>query len=189
MSRGEAIKRVTATGKRATRSRVAREIRLGGPGSAGGINNAEILFIFSKGSPLHKQPPRPWLEPSIEANKAIIVPHLEAASKAILDQKPQDAERELKRAGTVAANAAKRWPTDGRNGWAPNAPSTIARKGSSRPGIDIGSVRRALTYVLRVAGGKAIAGNLGSQHQYFGKSSSGVAAKAEEIGEEAAGAL
>jgi hypothetical protein len=114
------------------------------------ITNASILFIFSKGSPLKKIPARPWLEPAIKLNKDLITPHLGAAAKAVLDHNPMRAERELKLAGTVAANAARRFPTDPRNAWAPNAPSTIRRKKKSDvPGINTGQVRRALTWVLR----------------------------------------
>ena len=109
---------------------------------------AQDLYVYSHGSPLMRIPPRPVLEPSVEQNKDIIVPHLEAASKAILDHKPQDAERELKLAGTVAANAAKRYVRQGNN-LAPNAPSTIRRKGSSRPLIASGAMIRAIVSVVR----------------------------------------
>ena len=130
------------------------EVLVGIPASAatrkkGPINNASLMFVFSKGSPLKKIPARPWIELAVKANKELITPHLGAAAKAVLDKNPVRAERELKLAGTVAANAAKRWATDPRNGWAPNAPSTIRRKGSDRPGIDTGQLRRAITAVVR----------------------------------------
>jgi hypothetical protein len=115
------------------------------------INNAEAMFLFSKGSPLRNQPPRPWLEPAIEKSKQIITPHLEAAARAVLEQDPARAERELKLAGIVASNAAKKYPVEA-NGWAPNAPSTIRQKGSDRPGISTGQLRRSIVSVVRENG-------------------------------------
>jgi hypothetical protein len=123
-----------------------------GKGKGSAINSAELAFIHSKGSPLQGIPARPFLEPSIEANKQIITPHLEAAARAVMDQDPERAERELKLAGTVAANSAKKWFTDPRNNWAPNAPSTIRRKGSSKPLIDTGQLRRSIVAVVRENG-------------------------------------
>ena len=114
------------------------------------INNASLLFVLSKGSPLNNIPPAPVLEPSIEANQKLITPHLAAAADAVLDQNPNGALLELQRAGTVAANGAKRWFTDPRNNWPPNAPSTIARKGSDRRNVDTGALRRAITSVVRI---------------------------------------
>ena len=130
------------------------EVLVGIPASAatrknGPINNASLLFILSKGSPLKKIPATPILEPAIVKGKTLITPHLGAAAKAVLDKNPLKAERELKLAGTVAVNAVKRYFTDPANGWPPNAPSTIKRKGSDRRNIDTGSLRRSLTYVLR----------------------------------------
>ncbi|HXS93031.1 MAG TPA: hypothetical protein VN736_00410 [Candidatus Limnocylindrales bacterium] len=113
----------------------------------GKINNASLLFILSKGSPINHIPPRPVLEPSIEENKKIIAPHLGAAAKAILDKRPDQAQRELELAGTLASDAAKRYITSGE--LAPNAPSTIARKGSDQPLIDTGALRRSITFVVR----------------------------------------
>lgn len=50
----------------------------------------------------------------------------------------------LGRLGQLAAGKVKAGFTTGE--WAPNAPSTIARKGSDRPGIDTGSYRQSITY-------------------------------------------
>jgi hypothetical protein len=118
------------------------------------VNNASLLFVFSNGSPLRHIPPRPVLEPAIEQNKDLVTPHLAEAARLITEHRPDAAQRELQRAGTIAANAAKRRFTEP-NDWAPNAPSTIKHKnkkhkGEARPGIDSGQMRRALTYVVRV---------------------------------------
>jgi|SRR6185312_1860957 len=132
-----------------------------------GINNASVLYVFSKGSPLRGTPPRPVLEPAIEKDKRLITPELGAAGKAMFEENPTEVSRHLNRAGTIAANSAKRMFTDPQNGWAPNAPSTIRAKGSDRPGIDTGAMRRAITHVVSVDGRESqpvsIAGGLAEE--------------------------
>ena len=61
-----------ATGKRAKK---LRDLVLKG---AGAVNNAELLFIHTKGSPLRKIPARPVLQPAVEAdgNKQAIAAEL-----------------------------------------------------------------------------------------------------------------
>jgi hypothetical protein len=130
------------------------------------INNASLLWLLSKGSPLRNIPATPILEPAVENSKKLTAPELAAAAKAILDSKPSEATVHLKRAGQIAVNAAKRMFTD--NDWPPNAPSTIARKMSKSAkkqlaagkityteaaegvlrNVDSGQLRRAITYVL-----------------------------------------
>ena len=150
MTKAEAIGSIESRGEKATKGRIKKEIaKFTGAAGGGTVTNAALMFIFSKGSPLRKIPARPWIEPAVEASKELITPHLGAAAKAVLEHDPTRAERQLNLAGTVAANAARRWPTNPANHWAPNAPSTIKRKGSDRPGIDTGQLRRALTHVLR----------------------------------------
>lgn len=113
------------------------------------INNAELMYLHTNGSPLQNIPARPVIEPAIEAddNKKMIVDELEKCANAELDGRIDDAVAFLQRAGTVGANAAKRWFRDPRNGWPPNAPMTIAKKGSDRPLIDTGELRRSITHV------------------------------------------
>lgn len=113
------------------------------------MNNATLMFIHTHGSPLRNIPARAVLEPAIKADFKLIDPHLKRAAQATIQGKPQVAEQALNMAGIAASNVAKRWFTDPRNGWAPNAPSTIAQKGSDRPMIDTGQLRGAITYVVR----------------------------------------
>jgi hypothetical protein len=114
------------------------------------VSNAELLYIFSKGSLVRKQPPRPVLEPAIEAegNKEAIAHEIVGAMRATLEGKESAVLSQLKRAGTAGQNAARGWFTDSRNHWAPNAPSTIAAKGSDTPGIDTGAMRASIVYVV-----------------------------------------
>jgi hypothetical protein len=114
------------------------------------VTNAELLYIHTHGSRLQNIPPRPVIEPAIWApgNKENIAAELKDAVVEVLHQNPQGATIHLKLAGTVASNAAKRWFTDPRNDWLPNSQKTIDRKGSDRPLIDTGELRRAITYVV-----------------------------------------
>ena len=129
------------------------------------VNNAELLFIFSKGrkakpgysaaadlylhskgSPMTLQKPRPVLEPAVEAdgNRQAIASEIAASCKANLAGDHELAVKKMKRAALAGQNAARSWFTDSRNNWAPNKPSTIKAKGSNRPGIDTGAMRAAI---------------------------------------------
>jgi hypothetical protein len=121
----------------------------------GEINNAELLFIFTNGSPLHGQPPRVVIEAAIEAEptKTLIAKQLAKASACALDGDEAGMIDALDRAGQIGESASKRWFTDPRNGWAPNADSTIRAKGSDRPGIDTGQMRRAITHITESGDG------------------------------------
>jgi hypothetical protein len=113
------------------------------------ITNAGLMYIHTNGSEVMHIPARPVIEPAIEApdNKERIAATLGAAMTAELNGEHATAVENIRKAGTQGANAAKRWFTDPRNNWAPNAPSTIAAKGSARPLIDKGELRRAITHV------------------------------------------
>lgn len=112
-------------------------------------NAATKMYLRSHGSPLWQTPPRPMIEPAIEAkdNQKAITDELQKAAEAALDGRIEDCEKGFNRAGLTGQNVVRAWFTDSRNGWPPNAPSTIARKGSSRPNIDTDQLRKAMTYV------------------------------------------
>ena len=114
------------------------------------ITNASLMFIHSKGSPIRGIPARPTIEPAIQQSQALISPQLARASQYLMQNKPREAEKALARAGTVAVNATKRM--FGSAQLAPNAPSTIKRKGSDKPLINTAALRRAQTYVVCVSG-------------------------------------
>lgn len=115
------------------------------------LSSAEVLFLLSKGSPGRSQPPRPVLEPAVsDPDNARKIGHeIAAADKAGLAGNRIEQLNRMRRAGLAGQNAARGWFTNPRNGWAPNAPSTIAAKGSDTPGIDTGATRAAITYVVR----------------------------------------
>ncbi len=120
------------------------------------ITNASLMWILSKGSALRNLPPRPVVEMGIEKAKDLIAPQLAAGAKALLANKPLEAQRALGRAGTIAENSVKRM--FGSSELAPNAPSTIAKKGSSAVLIDTSSLRRSVTHVIRVVGKEPVEG-------------------------------
>lgn len=115
------------------------------------INNAELLFIHTNGSPKQNIPPRPVIEPAInnKQTKLTIMEHFKIAVVAALEGNEQVFHNELAIAGMIAQNAARDWFTNPANGWAPNTPATIKAKGSSRPLIDTGEMRKSIIYVVR----------------------------------------
>ena len=94
------------------------------------VNNAQLLFIHTNGSPLRRIPARPVIEPAIEApdHKAEIVGYLKGAIQANLDGDKAQTVKLLDRAGQAGEEAARDWFVDPRNGWAPLKWSTILRK-------------------------------------------------------------
>lgn len=108
------------------------------------------MYLHSYGVAIFGIPPRPIIEPAIEARGNIepITEELKKAAAAQLAGNRAGAMAGLRRAGMMGQNAVRGWFTDPRNGWAPNKPSTIKRKGSDRPLIDTGELRKSVTYVV-----------------------------------------
>lgn len=125
------------------RAKMAPNMRLG-------YTAAHALYLHTHGSPLWQTPPRPIIEPAIEAkgNREPICAQLKLAAEAVLDGNKGEAVRYLNLAGLEATNRCRAWFRDPRNNWAPNAQSTIKRKKSSAPNIDTGQLRKALTWVV-----------------------------------------
>jgi hypothetical protein len=115
------------------------------------VGNAALMYIHTHGSMLRGIPSRPVIEPAISAkgNKEKIEDQLAAAARAAMDGNDVLAKRSLKLAGMLGQNAARGWFTDPRNGWAPNTEATIAAKGSDKPLIDTGQLRKAIIYVVK----------------------------------------
>lgn len=115
-------------------------------------SEAYQLYIQEHGSPLWASPPRPVLEPAIEHRKDWIAEQLSKAAEAALDGNVKGVQDGLHKAGRVAESAAIDWFTNPANGWAPNSPETIKLKGSDKPLIDTGELRKSITHVLRRKG-------------------------------------
>lgn len=114
------------------------------------VNNAELAYIHTNGSPIRNIPPRPIIEPAIKDSKEQIGDQLAKAAKATLDGK--DGKPYLEKAGIIGQNASRGWFTNPKNGWQPNSPLTISKKGSDKPLIDTGELRKSITYVVRKKG-------------------------------------
>lgn len=112
-------------------------------------SKAHSMYIREHGSPLFRVPPRPVLEPAIEDSKEIIAEELKQANISALDRNPAQAETHLNKAGMIAQSAAQNWFENPKNGWPPNAESTIKKKGSDVPLVDTNELRKSITYVLR----------------------------------------
>lgn len=107
------------------------------------------LYIMSHGSPLWQIPPRPVLEPALEYHKDAIGKLFAAVIKAACKGDEAALKVAMDRCGLAAQNYSRDWFTNPRNGWPPNSPRTIKEKGSARPLIDTGIMRKAITYVVR----------------------------------------
>lgn len=149
-SKTSRIKDIRARTKKFTSAKSKKKKKHLGKVAAGTtLSNAQALRVFTDGSPLNHQPPRPVIEPAIQAqgNKENIVALIVAANKAELEGKHTEAKKLLAKAGRVARDAAKAWFYDSRNNWADNAPSTVSHKGFDQPGIDTQAMRNAITYI------------------------------------------
>lgn len=131
---------------RAMRSEMDQEMTKGAT-----YGKAHQMYIQAHGSPLWHSPPRPIIEPAIEnpKNQAFIVEDLKAVARAALDGNKKQTEAELNKAGMDAQNAVRDWFTNDKNNWPVNAPATIEQKGSDRPLIDTGELRKSISYVIR----------------------------------------
>ena len=117
----------------------------------GGISNAGLLYLHEKGVPSHNIPPRPVLKPAIrdEATQERIKKLLrDAAVEALVHGNKAKCEQDFHKAGMVGRDACKKYISAGGN-LAPNSPYTIAKKGSSLPLVDTGSMLNSITYAVR----------------------------------------
>jgi len=114
-----------------------------------GYHEALDMYIYSHGSPLWQSPPRPIIEPAIEDDKEVISELMGEASTAALDGNIQKANQKLQQAGLEGQAASQDWFDNPKNKWAPNSPRTVEEKGSDKPLIDTGELRKAITYVIR----------------------------------------
>jgi hypothetical protein len=129
------------------------------------LTNAELLYLHEHGFEFEaangrmiEVPARPTLRPGIASVRSEISEGLAAAGRAATDGNEKLAERMLHRVGLIGQNAVRRWFVVG--DLAPLSEATLAgrrrrgRKGT-RPLIDTGQLRAAITYVLRKAGAAA----------------------------------
>lgn len=109
---------------------------------------ATAAYIHTHGSIQMQIPPRPIIEPAIEFNQNALIPELRRGAEAGLAGDKAKTVTIMKRVALMAQNFVRGWFTNPANHWAPNAPSTIKRKGSSRPNIDTGELRKSMIGIV-----------------------------------------
>jgi hypothetical protein len=119
-----------------------------------GMTNAALGYIHDNGSPAANIPARPWLRPGIRDVKPEIIARYRAGARAILDGRIADADQVHTSVGLIAEKGVKAKITDG--DFAPLAPRTVAARkargrSSTKPLVDTGQLRAAVTHVIRSA--------------------------------------
>ena len=140
----------------------------------GGVTNAQLIMLHTKGSPLQNLPPRPIIEPALEQSetKQMITDGLKDILQALLNRDPSSAKKNMKILGQHSVNAVQNWFDDPRNSWTPDTEKTIIAKmkkkykgkkkrkeatesalagvqGINVTLVDTNQMRKAITYVIR----------------------------------------
>lgn len=116
------------------------------------INNAQLGYIHEHGAPASNIPARPFLVPGVAEKQDVIAGRLQKAAKAAMDGNTTALESELNAAGLLGQNGARNRINNGPH--EPLAESTLAARRArgregTKPLIDTGQLRNALTYVIR----------------------------------------
>jgi hypothetical protein len=109
----------------------------------GNITLLEVAAIQEFGAPAASIPQRSFVRSTVDNNRGAIYKTIGALAKQIARGK-LTREAALERVGARVEGMIKRAIADGIE--PANAPSTIARKGSSKPLINTGQLRSAVTY-------------------------------------------
>jgi len=121
-----------------------------------GYPKALQMYIQEHGSPMMSVPPRPIIEPALndKESQPIISGKMKAVAQKELSGNKEEAKEELENAALTAQIIVQKWWDNPNNNWPPNAQSTIARKGSDRPLIDIGELRKSITGITETGDNK-----------------------------------
>ena len=93
-------------------------------------------------------PSRPFMRKSVDENEDKINDFVQSVKKELISGTP--ANQVLKKIGIFQKDLMQEKITEG--SFAPNAPSTIPKKGSSKPLIDTGRMRQSVNYVIQKRG-------------------------------------
>ena len=131
---------------------VSLEIQVGfpegmGDGYENGASLAEVAAYNEFGG--SSKPARPFMRQSFENHQADLQSGCDAANLRL--NHGGTAEQALNELGLLAKGLVQEEIVEG--GFAPNAPSTIAQKGSAQPLIDTGHMRQSVNYVIKPRGG------------------------------------
>ncbi len=132
-----------------------RDVLVGVPAGEGrddGPTNAEIGYQNEFGSPANNIPARPHLLPGVASVQDKVVAKLTQAADAAASGRVSDAERHLHAAGLLAQNSVRRTLTT--TAYRPLSERTLAERRArgrtgTKPLIDTGQYRRAITYIVR----------------------------------------
>jgi len=125
------------------------EVRVGfqaGEAEHDGVDMTDIAMWNELGT--RHVPPRPFLRQSVDGNEGKIKKMCEAQMQAIA--KGGTAEEAMNAIGIMQKGLIQE--TIAKGSFAPNAPSTIKRKGSSKPLIDTGRMRQSVNFVIQPKG-------------------------------------
>jgi hypothetical protein len=92
-------------------------------------------------------PKRDFMGEAQDAIHQATKPIMKRIAQAVNEDKAKAVNALTDAAGMVAADQIKKTIRDG--AWVPNSPTTVARKGSSKPLIDTGHMIQSVTYVVR----------------------------------------
>lgn len=126
------------------------------------LNNAELAYIHSKGSPKHHIPARPFIEPGIEEAKDKIAGRMKASAIAALKGDTGTAISELHKAGQYGETSVRDYLKGGHlapnaeitkhGGWMKNKVSGktfyVKGKGEEPPLIDTGDLRKSISHIV-----------------------------------------
>lgn len=117
-------------------------------GKSSGMTMAELATLHEFGSADGKIPPRSSIRMPLETKGEKLYAFMKSSSAKNL-LAAGETEKLLKLLGVAAEGAIQEaFESRGFGGWAPNAPATIARKGSDAPLIDTGELRKSYTSEL-----------------------------------------
>ncbi len=112
-----------------------------------GTTIAEVAAYNEFGS--SDTPERPFMRQSFENHESELQAACDAANRLV--SSGGSADQALQQIGVVAKGLVQEEIVNG--GFAPNAESTIRKKGSEQPLIDTGTMRQAVNFVVKQRGG------------------------------------
>lgn len=125
------------------------QVLVGVPTGAGsyedGLTIATVAAVNEFGSADGKIPARPFLHPAIQEGAPMFRRIAELRLPEVIAGK-ENLLKALHQMGTLGVSLVQEKITDIRT--PPNAPSTIAKKGSSNPLIDTGALRQSIDYLI-----------------------------------------
>lgn len=114
-----------------------------------GLSNAEIGTVHEYGDPSRNIPQRSFIGSAMDEQRDALVKFAAASVRSAIDGK-----RNVREAGSLLGEKAKAAIQSKivTGPFVPNAPRTIALKGSSKPLIDTGHLRQSVSYEVIVDG-------------------------------------